>query len=144
MRGKKRGLKGSGKRKRISPEISSIMHPTRQAIIDALEDHRRLTTIDLEKILQESRYNLYHHLNVLGQQGLIREKIEGKVKFYELAKETHVVSISTTELSEERKDLFIKKLNELLELSGGKPLPKGKEYRCIIVEESDENAPTFT
>ena len=77
---KKIGVK---KRIWVPRNISSVAHPTRQAIIKCLENGPR-TTVDLEKELRESRYNLYHHLKSLKEQGFIKERIRGRMKVYEL------------------------------------------------------------
>ncbi|MHA1222444.1 MAG: winged helix-turn-helix domain-containing protein [Candidatus Heimdallarchaeaceae archaeon] len=37
------------------------------------------TTLELEKELKESRYTLYHHLEVLKKQGIIEEKKENGI-----------------------------------------------------------------
>ena len=48
----------------------------------------KIEKIDLVDVLtNEDRYNLYHHLNVLENSGLIKidnDKSEGKLKFYKM------------------------------------------------------------
>ena len=67
----------------VPKNISSVAHPTRQAIIKCPEKGPK-TAVDLEKELKESRYNLYHHLRSLREQGFIKERIRGRMKVFEL------------------------------------------------------------
>ena len=64
--------------------VSASSHPTRQAILKALKSGA-VTTVQLEDATGETRYNLYHHLAVLEETGLIRHRLKGKVKEYRLA-----------------------------------------------------------
>ncbi len=53
-----------------SDAIKATSHPTRALILKALRDQSR-STVDLERLTGENRYNLYHHLGVLQQAGLV-------------------------------------------------------------------------
>ena len=103
------------RRKRVPKEISSVSHPTRQAILKELKKSGK-TTLELERILKESRYNLYHHLEVLKKQGIIEEKKEGKVKVYRIRKGVSPIVLEIAKLQEEKKEKFMKLLNEMLKL----------------------------
>ena len=64
--------------------VKAASHPTRQLILKALEESGR-STVDLEQITNENRYNLYHHLSVLEDAGLVASRIaDGKVKEFSL------------------------------------------------------------
>ena len=66
--------------------IRAAAHPTRQLILKGLRE-RELSTIDLERQTGENRYNLYHHLGVLEEAGLIESQLEdGRAKKYRLTR----------------------------------------------------------
>ena len=103
------------RRKKVPKKISSVSHPTRQAILEELKKNEQ-TTIDLEGSLNESRYNLYHHLEVLENQGIIEQKREGKVKVYNLRKNVVPIVLEIAELSKEKRNAFKDLLNKMLTL----------------------------
>ncbi|MHA1222500.1 MAG: winged helix-turn-helix domain-containing protein [Candidatus Heimdallarchaeaceae archaeon] len=103
------------RRKRVPKEISSVSHPTRQAILKQLKKSGK-TTLELERELKESRYNLYHHLEVLKKQGIIEEKKEGKIKVYKIRKGVSPIVLEVNKLPEEKKEKFRKLLNEMLKM----------------------------
>tara|TARA_Y100001970_G_C14159093_1_gene817423 strand:+ start:1061 stop:1492 length:432 start_codon:yes stop_codon:yes gene_type:complete len=75
-----------GARIYVDSALSAATHPVRKNILKLLKK-RSLSTIDIESSTKESRYNLYHHLNVLENSGLIKvdnKKSEGKLKFYQM------------------------------------------------------------
>jgi len=49
--------------------------PTRQTILKTLQESDRSTT-DLEQLTGENRYNLYHHLAILEQTGLVGHRLK--------------------------------------------------------------------
>ena len=51
--------------------IKAASHPTRQIILKHLQKIDS-STLELEEITGENRYNLYHHLAVLENIGLVR------------------------------------------------------------------------
>ena len=53
-----------GARTYIEKAVKAASHPLRDQILRSLKNGP-LSTIDLEEQLGESRYNLYHHLDVL-------------------------------------------------------------------------------
>lgn len=103
------------RRKKVPKKISSVSHPTRQAILEELKKNKQ-TTIDLEESLSESRYNLYHHLEVLENQGIIEQQREGKVKVYNLRKGVAPIVLEINELSKAQYSEFKILLNKMLEL----------------------------
>jgi DNA-binding transcriptional ArsR family regulator len=73
----------TGSRSYMSDVVKAAAHPTRQAILKALEKEPR-TTVELEETTGENRYHLYHHLSVLEGAGLVRSKVVGKAKEFSL------------------------------------------------------------
>ena len=103
------------RRKKVPKKISSVSHPTRQAILEELKGKEQ-TTLDLEQSLDESRYNLYHHLEVLETQGIIEQKREGKVKVYNLRKNVAPIVLEINKLSKDKQNEFKLLLNKILSL----------------------------
>lgn len=143
----------------VPKDISSVAHPTRQAIIRSLENGTK-TTRELEEELNESRYNLYHHLKTLKDQNLIVENLKGRVKSFKLASDLENDTINLEDLTKEldalsaipqKKDdrpfVFENKLgespmeleldgdmlNQVLSQVGEKQLNKKQSYRVFIV-----------
>jgi len=54
--------------------LRAATHPTRQTILKTLQESDRSTT-DLEQLTGENRYNLYHHLAILEQTGLVGHRL---------------------------------------------------------------------
>ena len=68
----------------VSSSMSATAHPTRELILRTLKEGPQ-STLDLEKVTGENRYNLYHHLSVLEDVPLITSSIgEGRSKVFEL------------------------------------------------------------
>jgi DNA-binding transcriptional ArsR family regulator len=103
------------RRKKVPKKISSVSHPTRQAILEELKNKEQ-TTLDLEQSLDESRYNLYHHLEVLETQGIIEQKKEGKVKVYNLRKNVAPIILELNKLPKDKHSEFKTLLNKILSL----------------------------
>ncbi|MCG3225217.1 MAG: winged helix-turn-helix transcriptional regulator [Candidatus Heimdallarchaeota archaeon] len=101
------------RRKRVPKKISSVSHPTRKAIVDELKEKNQ-TTLDLEQSLNESRYNLYHHLEVLENQGIIEQQRDGKVKVYRLRKGATPIILEVETLPKDKHEIFKQLLNKIL------------------------------
>jgi len=101
------------RRKRVPKKISSVSHPTRKAIVDELKEKNQ-TTLDLEQSLDESRYNLYHHLEVLENQGIIEQQREGKVKVYKLRKGATPIVLEVEALPKDKHETFKYLLNKII------------------------------
>jgi len=65
------------RRLQTDPYIKAASHPTRQTILKNLQENDALTTIELQKLTGEDRYNLYHHLAKLQEAGLVDYELEG-------------------------------------------------------------------
>ena len=69
--------KGSQSRRlQTDPYIKAASHPTRQTILKSLQGNDALTTIELQELTGEDRYNLYHHLAKLQDAGLVDYELE--------------------------------------------------------------------
>jgi DNA-binding transcriptional ArsR family regulator len=64
------------RRLQTDPYIKAASHPTRQTILKNLQENDALTTIELQKLTGEDRYNLYHHLAKLQEAGLVDYELE--------------------------------------------------------------------
>jgi len=152
-------VKKNGKKRVWVPRnISSVAHPTRQAIIKCLEKGPR-TTVELEKELEESRYNLYHHLKTLKDQCFIKEQIVGRMKVYELEtgrKEARELGADVESLSRVQQAITVQSaagaggadnigkqirlevkgslLNRILGNLGEKKVAGKKKYEIVITE----------
>jgi DNA-binding transcriptional ArsR family regulator len=66
--------------------IRAGSHPTRRTILKTLQEGD-CTTSQLEQITGENRYNLYHHLAILKEAGLVDARLEeGRVRKYHLSR----------------------------------------------------------
>jgi DNA-binding transcriptional ArsR family regulator len=64
--------------------MRATTHPTRELILRELKEGPR-STLELEDVTGESRYNLYHHLGVLEDAQLVKSAvISGRTKVFEL------------------------------------------------------------
>jgi DNA-binding transcriptional ArsR family regulator len=82
------GTEGRDRRGRLQTNeiIRAAAHPTRQLILKLLKD-KELSTIELEVGTGENRYNLYHHLGVLTEAGLIEAELQdSRPKRYRLTR----------------------------------------------------------
>jgi len=70
----------------IQTTTKAATHPVRSSILRSLKDSPK-STVELEEITKEARYNLYHHLNQLENAGLIDWTLkDNKTKIYSLRK----------------------------------------------------------
>ncbi|MFQ5942326.1 MAG: helix-turn-helix domain-containing protein [Anaerolineales bacterium] len=81
-----------GRRRQMSPFIKAASHPTRQTILKKLQENDALTTIELQELTGEDRYNLYHHLAKLQDAGLVDYELEdSRAKKYFLSSDEDTV-----------------------------------------------------
>ena len=74
------------KRTLVSSAVKATSHPTREVILRELKEGPR-STLELEEVTGESRYNLYHHLGVLEDAQLVTSSVSsGRTKVFELLK----------------------------------------------------------
>ena len=75
-----------GARTYLAHAVKAATHPVRRDILKSLKKGPQ-STVDLQEELKESRYNLYHHLEVLSSAGLVKESVSksgGKVRQFSL------------------------------------------------------------
>ncbi len=109
----------------LNPTTKAVAHPVRSSILKALKEGD-LSTVELEKITGETRYNLYHHLNALEQVGLVEWTMrDNKTKLYHLGT-PDTPAAAVTILTEEDIVAHREKLKLLvaaLEAISGEPIP---------------------
>lgn len=69
-------------------KLRAIAHPMRIAIIDMLENNRRLSVTEIYKILDIEQAAASHHLNILKNNKVLVSKREGKKIYYSLKSDT--------------------------------------------------------
>lgn len=69
-------------------KLRSIAHPMRIAIIDMLDDNKRLSVTEIYKALNIEQAAASHHLNILKNNKVLISKREGKKIFYSLKSTT--------------------------------------------------------
>ena len=109
----------------IQTATKAATHPVRSLILRSLRDAPR-STVDLEEITGEARYNLYHHLNLLESVGLVKWDLrDSRTKIYSL-KEPRRPEVAVLILDENdiknRPDEF-KRLLDSTQAMGGKEIP---------------------
>ncbi len=133
------GSKGPGpvkiSRSYISQATKAAAHPVRTQILKALRQGER-STVDLEGLTGESRYNLYHHLNALEQVGLVGWKMrDNKTKLYFLRTpkkpEVAVLIFSEADIREKRR-IFERMLDVLSEFEG-EPIPYSDKISSVEI-----------
>ncbi len=110
------------KTRKYTPEtFVAIAHPTRSQILEILTQKKQISTPELEKDLNENRYNLYHHLDVLKKVGLVDSKIIGRVKHFSLVAEIphgpQPVHVDLKPLSAAEKQIICKAVEEIVKFS---------------------------
>ncbi len=77
-------ITNKGARTYISHATKAAAHPVRSTILKSLQESEKATA-ELETLTNESRYNLYYHLNELEKADLIEWKMrDNKTKIYRL------------------------------------------------------------
>lgn len=69
-------------------KLRAIAHPMRIAIIDLLNDSKKLSVTEIYKALDLEQAAASHHLNILKTKGILLSKREGKKIFYSLKSAT--------------------------------------------------------
>ena len=116
-----------GARTYLAHAVKAATHPVRREILKSLKKGPQ-STVELEGELKESRYNLYHHLDVLSSAGLVKEsssKRGGKIRHFALKEpkrpELAVLLFDEAELKHDPKGR--EHLLDALEELEGKPIP---------------------
>ena len=67
---------------KASAMLKAIAHPVRIAILDQLEDSRKLSVSELHESLNIEQSTASHHLGIMKDKGILVSKREGKKIFY--------------------------------------------------------------
>ena len=62
--------------------LKAIAHPMRIAILNYLEDGRKLTVTEIHELLQIEQSTTSHHLGILKDKGVLASKRDGKNTYY--------------------------------------------------------------
>jgi hypothetical protein len=105
----------------IRAATKAATHPFRASILKSLKEGDK-STVELEQVTGEARYNLYHHLNALEQVGLVGWTMkDNKTKLYHLktpkAPEVAVIILSEDDVKGKR-EKFRKVIDALSEVEG--------------------------
>ena len=105
----------------IRSATKAATHPVRADILKALKEGDK-STVELEQVTGETRYNLYHHLNALEQVGLVGWTMkDNKTKLYHSetpnTPEVAVVILSEADIKG-KKEKFNKLIDALGEVEG--------------------------
>ncbi len=69
---------------RAASMLKAIAHPMRIAILNYLDDGRKLTVTEIHELLNIEQSTTSHHLGILKDKGVLASKREGKNTFYYL------------------------------------------------------------
>jgi DNA-binding transcriptional ArsR family regulator len=77
---------------RLNPEqlekasnmLKAIAHPVRIAILNHLDNEKRLTVTEIHELLQIEQSTTSHHLGILKDKGVLSSKRDGKNTYYYL------------------------------------------------------------
>ena len=105
----------------IASATKAAIHPVRAQLLKALKEGEK-STVDLEQLTGEARYNLYHHLNALEEVGLIGWTMrDSKTKLFALktpeAPQAAVVVLDHNDI-EQNRQRFNKVMDLLSDIEG--------------------------
>lgn len=69
---------------RAASMLKAIAHPMRIAILNHLEDGKKLTVTEIHQLLNIEQSTTSHHLGILKDKGVLASQREGKNTFYYL------------------------------------------------------------
>ena len=134
-RGKAREVKQKPMRSYIKIATKAATHPVRSSILKSLKDSAK-STVELEEITGEARYNLYHHLNLLEDVDLVKWKLkDNKTKIYSLKKPKRpqaAVLIFDEDDIKEKSEEFKSLINVLSKMEGRKIPHKDKVIKAEV------------
>jgi DNA-binding transcriptional ArsR family regulator len=64
--------------------LKAIAHPMRIAILNFLEDGKKMTVTEIHELLNIEQSTTSHHLGILKDKGVLASRREGKNTFYYL------------------------------------------------------------
>ena len=114
----------------VSSSMSATAHTTRELILRTLKEGPQ-STLDLEKVTGENRYNLYHHLSVLEDVPLITSSIgEGRSKVFELYNPKRPeVAFIVLDSRDKEEAKALKKILKLLDGETAEGVPHRRDIR---------------
>jgi len=143
---KKGDITNKGARTYISHATKAAAHPVRSTILKSLQESEKATS-ELETLTNESRYNLYYHLNELEKADLIEWKMrDNKTKIYRLKSaerpKVAVVLLDSDDIKSKPEE-FNAVIDAISAMEGqGIPARKDivKAEICLYYEKSDEES----
>lgn len=82
---------------RGDPRLVALAHDTRVAIVEALQSADEMSTVQIQKATDVTRYHLYHHLQQLDKAGIVENhRDQGRARWWRL---TVPIDLSSTEPS---------------------------------------------
>jgi len=67
---------------RAANMLKAIAHPMRIAILNYLEDRKKMTVTEIHKLLNIEQSTTSHHLGILKDKGVLASKREGRNTYY--------------------------------------------------------------
>jgi len=124
------GGSSDSKRTLLSRAVKATSHPTREMILRELKEGPR-STLELEDVTGESRYNLYHHLGVLEDAQLVKSSVSsGRTKVFELRTPKRPdVAFMVLDGSNEDEARALRKILEILQEETSEEIPQPEEIR---------------
>ena len=132
---KKKDKFNRGARTYLEGAVKAASHPIRNQILRSLKEGP-MSTIDLEGLIGENRYNLYHHLQVLVKTNLIHEDDSvGKTKLYKIniqkKPDIAVLLFDQNDINNNLQSWY--KILNILESIEGQKIPIKKKIRGIEI-----------
>lgn len=67
---------------KVANMLKAIAHPMRIAILNYLEEGKKLTVTEIHELLKIEQSTTSHHLGILKDKGVLASKREGKNTYY--------------------------------------------------------------
>lgn len=81
-------------RVRADPITAALAHPTRRNLYTSLFDVEEMSTVQLQKLVDVDRYNLYHHLKKLASLDLIENhRDEGRARWWKISRRVEILGV---------------------------------------------------
>ena len=81
-------------RVRADPITAALAHPTRRNLYTSLSDVEEMSTVQLQKLVDVDRYNLYHHLKKLASLDLIENhRDEGRARWWKISRRVEIPGV---------------------------------------------------
>lgn len=77
-----------GQLEKASNMLKAMAHPIRIAILNHLEDGKKLSVSQLHNLLKIEQSTTSHHLGIMKDKGILNSKREGKKIFYYIKDES--------------------------------------------------------